>query len=256
MRQIDWERAMEAPPKHFHERVQTVLYALPEQEEQNMKTFWNLKRVGALALAAVLVLSIGVAAASNFGYIRSDSKNSHTLKTPAAVEEVLEGETVDGLTADAKFLEAYSNGFTFVSASLEGTEARADDDPAVYHYQSVMSQYERDGAVVYVDISPVLPGITDRFEGETVECGDVTLYAAEQNYLVVPPDYEKTPEEEAAEAAGALVFSYDDGLEGPQAVTQRYVSWQQDGMRYSVNGMDSMTELSELTAMARELINA
>lgn len=256
MKQIHWERALEAPPERFHERLLSVLNTLPEQEETNMKHLWNLKRVGALAAAAVMVLSIGVAAANNLGFIRSDWRNTSTLDGPEAVAKVLENGEVEGITSDAKFLETYANGFVFAGATLDGAEARADNDPTVYSFQSVNAWYERNGAKVYVDISPVLPGISDQFDGEAVECGDVTLYTMERDYLVVPEDYEKTPEQLDAQAAGTLVFSYDDDLSEPEAFVQRYVSWMQDGMRYSVNAVDSMTELNELVAMAQELIGA
>lgn len=255
MKQINWDRALEAPSEQFHDRLVSVLNALPEQEETTMKHIGNMKRVGALAVAAVLVLSLGVAAANNLGFIRTDSKNTHTLADASAVEEVLDG-SVEGITSDAKFLETYANGFTFAGATLQGEEARADDDPTVYNYQTVNAWYERDGAVVYVDISPVLPGITDRFSGTAEEYGDVTLYTLTQNYKIVPEDYEVTQEELEAEAAGTLVFSYDDGLSEPETLVQRYVAWMQDGMHYSVNAMDSMTELSELVEMAQELINS
>lgn len=256
MKQFDWDRALEAPTERFHAHVQSVLSTLPEQEEMTMKKFWSMKRVGALGLAAVLVLSIGVAAANNLGFIRTDGKNTHALADASAVVEVLESGELEGITSDAKFLETYSNGFTFAQATLDGVEARADEDPTVYNYQTVNAWYERNGAAVDVDISPVLPGISDGFDGEAVSCGDVTVYAQERDYLVVPLDYEPTPEELDAQAAGTLVLSYDDGLDAPQTVVQRCVTWMQDGMRYSVNAMDGRTELAELTAMAQELINS
>ena len=256
MKQFDWQRALEASPEPFHTRVRSVLSALPEQEEMTMKKAYRVKRIGALAAAAVLVLSIGVAAANNLGFIRTDSKNSRALKDPAAVVEVLEHGEVEGIGANAKFLEAYSNGFAFAAASLDGVEARGNEDPTVYSYQSVEVRYTRGSAAVDVDISPLLPGINDAFSGTAVDCGGVTLYAQERDYLVVPPDYEKTPAELEAEAAGTLMFSYDDGLDAPQAAHQCYVSWLQDGMRYSVSTMDGLTELDELISMARELIGA
>jgi len=256
MKQFDWQRALEAPTERFHEHVQSVLYALPEQEEMTMKKTWNLKRAGVLAAAVVMVLCIGVAAGDMMGYIRSDWRTTHDLKDPAAVVEALENEDVEGLTADAKFLEAYSNGFAFAGATLEGNEARADDDPTVYRYQTVDAWYERDGAVVYVDISPLIPGVSDVFAGAPVACGDVTLYALERNYKVVNEDYVPTAEEEDAVAAGELVFSYDDSLSAPELVRQGYVSWVQDGMRYSVNHMGGQVALEELTSMAVELVNS
>lgn len=256
MKQINWNRAIEASPEHFHAHIQSVLSALPEQEDLVMKKTWSVKRVGALAVAAVLVLSIGVAAANNLGFIRNDWRNTSTLTEPDEVVEVLENGSVEGITSEAKFMETYSNGFTFVKGMLGGTEARADDNPTIYKYQTVDCWYERDGATVYVDISPVLPGISDQFEGEVVECGDVTLYTLTKDYKIVSEDYEATQEELDAEAAGTLVFSYDSDLSQPKNVVQCYVSWMQDGMRYSVHSMDSMTELSELIAMAQELINS
>ena len=117
-------------------------------------------------------------------------------------------------------------------------------------------RYTRGSAAVDVDISPLLPGINDAFSGTAVDCGGVTLYALERDYLVVPLDYEKTPAELEAEAAGTLMFSYDDGLDAPSEVQQRWVSWVQDGLLYNINSMDTLTELEELISMARELIGA
>ena len=57
-------------------------------------------------------------------------------------------------------------------------------------------------------------------------------------------------------AAGELVFSYDDSLSAPELVRQGYVSWVQDGMRYSVNHMGGQVALEELTSMAVELVNS
>lgn len=256
MKQHDWNRAMEAPPAHFHRHIQSVLRALPEQEETNMKKTWSVKRVGALAAAAVLVLSIGAAAANTMGYIKSDWRNTSDLKDPAAVVEVLENESVEGITSDAKFLEEYSNGFTFTSATLEGLVAQASDDPTVHHYQTVVAWYERDGAKVYVHISPLIAGVTDVLDGTPAACGDVTLYAMEQDYKIVNEDYVLTEEEEAAVAAGELVISYDDSLSEPELARQSYVSWVQDGMRYSVNHMESQVTLDELISMAMELVNS
>ena len=139
---------------------------------------------------------------------------------------------------------------------VRSNEARADDDPTVYRYQTVDAWYERDGAVVYVDISPLIPGVSDVFAGAPVACGDVTLYALERNYKVVNEDYVPTAEEEDAVAAGELVFSYDDSLSAPELVRQGYVSWVQDGMRYSVNHMGGQVALEELTSMAVELVNS
>lgn len=256
MKQYDWQRALETPTEHFHEHIQSVLYALPEQEEMTMKNKRSVKRVGLLAAAAVMVLSIGVAAGNMMGYINTDWNGTRDLKDPAAVVEVLENGKLEGISADAKFLEEYSNGFTFAGATLMGTEARGDEDPTVYRYQTVDAWYERDGATVYTEISPVIQGVSDGLAGTPVACGDVTLYALEQNYKIVNEDYVPTEEEAAAVAAGQLVFSYDDGLSEPELAQQRYVSWIQDGTLYSVNHMGGQVALEELVSMAMELVNA
>jgi len=256
MKQQNWNRALEAPPEPFHARVRSVLNALPEQEEMTMKKIWNAKRIAVIAAAAVMVLSIGAVAANTFGYIKNDPKNTHSLKNADAVVEVLEGEAVEGISADARFLEEYSNGFTFAGADVEGMEARNEGDPTVYRYQSVESWYERDGAKVYVEVSPLIEGLTDQLRGAPVACGDVTVYALSQDYKVVPLDYEKSPEELEAEAAGTLIFSYDDDLSQPELMEQRYVSWLEDGMRYSINHIESQVPLDELVSMAQELIES
>lgn len=256
MKELNWNRAMEQAPEAFETRMRSVLQALPEQEESIMKHTKNVRKIVVLAAAAVMVLGGAVFAANNFGYMKSDPQNTYSLKTPAAVEEVLKNETVEGITSDAKFLDAYSNGFTFAGATVEGEEARRDDDPTVYNYQNVDAWYQRDGATVYVRVSPIIEGLTDGQRGTEATVGDVTVYTLQQDYLVVPEDYVKTDEQKAAEATGELIFSYDSDLTEPEPMQQRYVSWMEDGMRYSISSIDSQASLEELLGMAQELIGS
>lgn len=256
MNQLNWDRAIEQAPEEFEARMRSVLQALPEQEEPMMKHTKNVRRIVVLAAAAVMVLGGAVFASNNFGYMKNDPETSYSLKNPAAVEAVLEQESIDGITSEAKFLESYSNGFTFAGANVEGEKARGENDPTEYKYQNVETWYERDGATVYVRISPIIRDVTDHQQGTESTVGDVTVYALRQDYLVVPEDYVKTDEQKTAEAAGDLVFSYDADLTEPEAMQQRYVSWFQDGMRYSISAIDSQTELEELIGMAQELIDS
>ena len=256
MNQPNWNRTFEKAPESFHTRMESVLNALPEQEEPIMKSMKNVKRTVLVAAAAVAVLCTSVFAGIQMGYIRSDWRNTYSLKTPEAVERAL-GE-VEGITPEAKFLESYSNGFTFEKGLVDGCEARNDDDPTVYRYQSIDSTYIREDERVHVDICPLVQDVTTNHRGETVMVNGVTVYTLEQDYKVVKEDYVKTAEEEELEAQGALIFSYDDTLDLPNEFQQRYISWEQDGMRYSISTSTdaSRMEIADLLQMAQELMES
>ena len=251
MDQLNWDRAFEQTPASFTEGLHTVLETLPEQEETTMKLHQKVKRTIAIAAAAVMVLGGAVFAASEFGYTRSDPFSTYDLKDAAAVENVIAGETIDGITADAKFLETYSNGFAMTKAAVEGVE----EYPENVHYQELWLHYCRENASLAVTVEPDM-GYTVSDRSVEVPYGDVTLYTLVQDYKCVNEDYEMTPEDRAAETDGTLIFSYDDSLTEPEQYQQRYVSWTEDGMLYSINSMDSLTELDELIQMARELIDS
>ena len=147
---------------------------------------------------------------------------------------------------------------TFEKGMVDGVEARNDDDPTVYHYQSIYSTYIREDERVHVDISPLVQDVTTNYQGDPVMVNGVTVYTLEQDYKVVKEDYVKTAEEEELEAQGALVFSYDDTLNQPDEFRQRYISWEQDGMRYSISTSTdaSQMEIADLLQMAQELMES
>lgn len=254
MKHPNWNQAFEKAPESFHTRMVAVLDALPEQEKQSMKPIRTIKRTVLLAAAAALLLCGAVFAGTRVGYIRSDWRNSYTLKDAADVGEAM--KAVEGIAPDARFLEQYSNGFVFSEGTVDGAEARNPDDPTVYRYQSIDAAYERDGETVHVAISPLISGVTTEQRGEPVSWNGVTLYTLEQDYKVVNQDYVKTDAEQRLEEAGQLIFSYDDSLSEPEQFQQRYVSWIEDQMRYSIYTSDtsSQADIPELVQMARELM--
>lgn len=253
MKQSNWNRAFEATPENFERRIESVLSALPEQEERTMKNKKMIRKAVLLAAAVVMVLGGSVFADEIMGYMRSDPKNTYTLADVAAVEEAL--GTVEGISQDAKFLESYSNGFTFAGAIVDGQEAMDKDDLTVYRYQGIQTTYTRDGARVDVEIMPDM-GWEPSEKSVEVACGDVTVYTLVQDYKVVNETYEKTEEDLEAEEAGELLFSYDDSLEEPVLFQHRFVCWRENGMYYCITNIDSQVELEELVEMAQELITS
>ena len=257
MNEINWKQAMEAPTENFHARVLSTLHTLPEQEEVSMKPMRRMKRGIVIAAAAVMVISGGVFAASQAGYIRSDWRSTYSLKDAAAVEQTIAKEKVAGISSDAKFLESFSNGFVFEKGTVDGLKARADGGAEEVNYQSIDVSYTKDGERVYVEISPVVAGITDEFHGVPTALNGETVSVTEQDYKCVNEGYEKTEEERTLEQSGALMFSYDDSLDTPETYRQYCVSWLQDGMRYSVSTLDNQSSLTtpDLLQMAAELMN-
>lgn len=87
---------------------------------------------------------------------------------------------------------------------------------------------------------------------EVQEVNGVTLSFRDSHYRFVPPDYEPSDEEKKLERRGELTIS-----EGSDEVEDRQfqsVSWQKDGMSYSLYGFDTGLDAQTMLELASGLV--
>lgn len=207
------------------------------------------KRIGGLVAVAVLALSITAFAASgvvSMWYSSSSSRPDYrSLPTAEQVKK--------DIGYDAILIDHFSNGYEFKDGSIISNKLKDEDDQTIEKFKSVTFRYQK--GKDEVDFTQ------DRYGAETGDSGAVVAsmdgtdiwYDSYVNKLV-PPDYELTEEDKAAEENGDLVFSY--GSDKVEIITWQSVYWQIGDMHYSLfqeAGKDSLSQ-DELVAMAKEII--
>ena len=92
----------------------------------------------------------------------------------------------------------------------------------------------------------------DRTPDATADYDGVTVNYYQETYKFVPEDYEKTAQDKAMEAAGGYYVSFGtDEIEEMQSMS---VSWEKDGVAYSIQGFDTDLTPQEMLSMAGEMI--
>lgn len=231
----------------FHHAVQNALLRLPEKEENmNRKAF--LKRGLVLSFAAALAIGVTVYAASGvITQITSSSRSEAEYKTLPAEQQLIED-----VGYAPELPEAFENGYTFDEASLVHNDQQDEAGNSVDKFDSITARYARgDGEML---LSAAKPGVPFENEGAPTEnYQGIDLYYNAHTYKFVPPDYELTEEDKAAQERGDTVFSY-----GTDTVEVRWiqsVSFDKDDIHYNLSVTDDTLSQQDILAMAKEIID-
>lgn len=237
-------------------RILTALEAASPGEETNVKQI--RKPLSVFVVAAILaVLLMGTAYAA-FG--RPASIGSHYMRgqgTYTSLDKLDKVEKTVGYPVTA--VEGFSNGYAFQSLHIGGEAVYDEDFNVLKEYYGVMIDYQKDGAPdVTVNVTPVLDlegGREAPAPTETREAGGVSVRLSRDHYKFVPPDYEKTPEDEANIAAGHYYISY-----GSDEIVERdfaFADFTLGDVQYVLMcGEADRLGFSDLAAMAADLIAA
>ncbi len=228
--------------------------APPGKENRSVKTIKTPLRV-ALIAAILSVLMIGTAYAA-FGVPR------FTATKPMAGEghytkfaDLPAAEKTLGFPVRA--LEEFGNGYAFRDMDLRGEGVYDEESNLLRDYYSLTLRYEKsEEPELTVSIVPILdlpeqssapePSETRMFDG-------IELHYSRDYYKFVPEDYEKTPEDLAAEATGHFYISF--GADRVTEVDFSSVSFTLDGAEYTLM-TEGLLSADTLCAMAGELIAA
>lgn len=207
---------------------------------------WGRRLIALAAVAAITVT--GAFAAGAFGSITSHSWSDQRLsmeQTQEHMEQAGVEFTLPERIGDFTFSYGYDADTLAESAAGEREQVK-----------EVNAEYEKDG--VTLDFSAhtaytVFDGEDDPYAPDAErDVNGVTLAFRDTAYLFVPPDYQPTDEEKKQERAGELAIS-----EGSDEVENRQfqsVSWQKDGMSYSLYGFDTGLDAQTMLELASGLV--
>lgn len=215
------------------------------------KTLRRLRRTTAFALAAALVLLLGVSvyAAS----ARLVSRHAHSRGIPDYFSVPTRETLLEDAGIGPNVPEAFSNGYQFKDALIsENWDADADGN-VLERYRALECTYAQDGDTVHLFVDAAAAGNQlDQVEAAETYKGCDLKYYSYANKLV-PGNYVQSEQDRQDEACGKYVFSY-----GSAAVELRQVQglgFEYGGLNYTLSAIDSGLTKEQLIQMAKEVID-
>jgi len=220
--------------------------------------FMKKKRIITFALAAVLILALGISAYAIWGIPKwTATHNMENTGEYTSLNDLPEVERIVGY--DVCLIDRFTNGFAFSKLRVDGWADYDEDYNVLKEYYGVNATYKTaSGAEMMLFLSPVSDN-SDSQETRAASSGyivgetEVRIYR--EHYKFVPEDYEKTPEDIAAEAGGHYYISFGaDQIEERDIVSADVVL---NNVIYTFY-FDNTAECSDemLIQMASELIKA
>ena len=169
------------------------------------------KRIITFALAAVLMLALGITAYAAWGVPRWTA--THKMENTGEYTSLASASAIEKITGYPCFLvEQFSNGFSFKKLNVDGEAVYDENNRMLKEYYAVHAVYSSaQGAEMLLLLTPVLdlpdqPASPDPSSVLRVGKTEVKIYW--DHYKFVPEDYEKTAADLAAEEAGHFYISF------------------------------------------------
>ena len=227
-------------------------YDLPERS-----IFMKPKRLVTLAVAALLVLALGITAYAVYGVPKWTV--THAMENTGeytSLDDLPEIEKITGY--DICLVEGFTNGFRFSKLSIDGEAVYDEDYNVLKEYYSVHAYYSRAAdSEILLSLSPVsdLTGTNEPpapSSGCIVEGTEVKI--SRDHYKIVPEDYEKTEQDMAAEKAGHYYISF--GSDSIKEMDNASAIFTLDDVEYCFLCSDATAVTNEmLISMASEIIS-
>lgn len=215
--------------------------------ERKISIMKSKKKFALIAAAATLVLGITVFAASSL----ITSWESHSSSIPEYTSLPSEEQCIDDFGYAPALVDTFDNGYVFKSGSVIDNTLRDDSNNSVEEFKSVTFRYEKDGDEVNFSQDKYNSSIESH--GDIIASVDgIDVYYYSYMNKVVPPDYQLTEEDKAAEENGELIFSY--GSDTVEVIKVQSVSWADDSIHYNMMQIDGRLSPEELVGMAAEVI--
>lgn len=232
----------------------------PERVQRSPEriVYMKRKRIVTFALAAALMLVLGISAFAIWGIPRFTG--THPMPKTAeytSLSALPEIEKDVGYPVTVP--EHFSNGYAFSMLRVDGEAVFGESYEVLKEYYSVHVTYTRDGEPdLSLSLSPVseFESISEapaRTPSEQRTVSGVTVDLNCDHYKFVPEDYEKTEDDLAQEAAGHYYISFgSDQIEEREVASAKF---KLDNVSYTLMDMAAKeTSLDTLTQMAGEII--
>lgn len=210
------------------------------------------KRLAAAALVAALAVTGAVAGSGVTGWYSNtwlDQNWKDFSQTAEYVQEHVPG---------AKYVESFSNGYTFDKGYENTVDKRDDSGNTLGSFTEVMLNYEKNGAEVTLGAELVQEEGQYTSPYDTVRTvGDIEVHYRAMKDITLPPDgsIRPTEEEQAAFERGEINIAY--GSSAREEHTFYSVSWIENDISYSIYTLNpgDLTE-DDFFQMAQEIIES
>ncbi len=184
------------------------------QDSPERIVFMKKKRIITFALAAVLMLALGISAYAIWGVPKwTATHNMENTGEYTSLNELPEVERIIGY--DVCLVDRFTNGFAFSKLRVDGLADYDEDYNILKEYYGVNATYRTpNGAEMMLFLSPVSENSNSqeaRAASSERVIGETAVKIYRDHYKFVPEDYEKTPEDIAAEAGGHYYISFGAG---------------------------------------------
>lgn len=231
----------------------------PESIQENPERIVHMKkRIITFALAAVLMLALGISAYAIWGIPKWTA--THTMDNTgeyASLKDLPEVERIVGY--DVCLVDRFTNGFAFSKLRVDGWADYDEDHTVLNEYYGVNATYANsNGAEMMLSISPVRDvSNPEETRPASSRClvGETEVKIFRDHYKFVPEDYGKTSEDLAAEKGGHYYISFGaDKIEEKDIVSADVVLGNVSYTFYFDNASECSDDM--LIHMAEELIEA
>lgn len=236
--------------ERFHSRLCSVLENLPDENDfdrEELNKMTKIKKTVLVVAAAAVLMSATVFA----GSVTISKYISSSSGIPEYTEVISKQEMQKDFGFAFEMPESFSNGYTFKDAVNTHTKSMDEGDSVVEKYDEISAQYEKDGKRISLYVNAGTE--PERQQTDAREYDGCKFYFTSYTNKLVPGDYVLTPEDEAAQANGELVFSY--GMDEVTISEVQSVAWTDNGINYLILGIDSELDEQELMKMAHELFD-
>lgn len=232
---------------------QYIQSALESRHQQ--RTHKPKRLVFRTVAAAAIIMSLAITAyATDFAGIKS-LRSGGSSKIYESYQKMDTVEKKAGFEIESK--ETFENGYTFENMEVQTTDAYDEHDEKVLSYDEIFMLYKNEaGNRLCLIAHPTLEKIpvSDIPATEARQFGDVTAEYRETHYKLFPADKEgKLTEEETlwGQQPGNYI-SY--GSDEPYETRTLFLSWEKDGISYSIMDNWGVESPDTLFSMAEELI--
>ena len=169
------------------------------------------KRIITFALAAALMLSLGIVAYAVAGIPRWTA--THSMDNTGEYTSLSELPGVEKIVGyDICLVDRFTNGFAFSKLRVDGLADYDEDYNILKEYYGVNATYRTpNGAEMMLSLSPLSDNSNSqetRSASSERVIGETAVRIYRDHYKFVPEDYEKTPEDIASEAGGHYYISF------------------------------------------------
>ena len=228
------------------------------QDSPERIVFMKKKRIITFALAAVLMLALGISAYAIWGTPKwTATHNMENTREYSSLSELPRIERIVGY--DICLVDRFANGFAFSKLRVDGWADYDEDSNILKEYYGVNVTYKApSGAEMMLSLSPASDNSNaqeTRAASSGCVIGETTIKIYRDHYKFVPEDYQKTPDDIAAEAGGHYYISFGaDQIEERDIVSADTVLNDVNYTFYFENAAECSDEM--LIQMASELLEA